>query len=36
MFDAQGATEATSYSQIMQVMAFYAPEQDVYDEIGST
>ena len=34
LFDAQGPTEATNYSQIMQLMAFYAMEQDVMDALS--
>jgi len=33
-FDQMGATEATSYQQIMQMMAFYALYQDVAEEIS--
>jgi len=33
-FDQMGATEATSYQQIMQLMAFYALYQDVAEEIS--
>lgn len=33
-FDQMGATEATSYQQIMQLMAFYALYQDAAEEIS--